>query len=583
MASGVPARISGRLEVRGSATTSSAHQLLSTTPGAIEFLSGSYVQPGSKFTGSLFGSGTANKNSVLFRNGSTYEQATGSTPFGSNTTFQIVNFEPNSLFIYAASGNTVALSGRTYGKLEINTNRTLTISTYSTNPSIIQSDLIITAGVVTINTSNVELRGNLLINGGGLLFNQDANNNPVALTFNGTAAQRIGGTAASTLTFPTNATLALNNAAGLTLERSVIANGPVTLTQGIFNTTNTNRLTLGPVATITGSASSFVQGPLVRQSSAAGALFFPHGKGTAYRPLTLNITTAPSATISYLAEQQEGRPADQNMLDDLRRVSSVRYYSLTPSPVPVAGTFGGTIELSFGADDRVGDPNMASFVVGRSNGDGWDNLGHSANSSNTLTSNNFSSLGNFALGSTQPNQNPLPVSLSSFSAKAQSHGVNVQWTTATEQQNAFFEVERRAEGESSFRVLTKMLGRGTSSAVTTYSFLDNTAQAGPHYYRLRQVDTDGTSTYSAVTAVIIPDQNMVLSLYPNPTAHQLRVLGAGDTGRYRILNEQGIVVLSGEITSSLNLNIEVLRPGLYHVELSRDNQRTVRTFLRTRE
>jgi hypothetical protein len=582
LATGVPARFAGRLELRGSATASSAHQLISTTVGAIEFLSGSYVQPGSRFTGFLFNSGTANKNSVVFRNGSTYEQATGSTPFGSNTTFQIANFEPNSLFLYTATGNTIGLSGRTYGKLEINTNRTLTLSTYATNPCLIQSDLVITAGQVTVNTSSVELKGNLLINGGGLAFNQDANNNPLTLKFTGSAAQRIGGTGSSALTFPSNITLAIDNAAGVTLERPVTANGPVTLTQGNITTTSTNRLTLGTSATITGSANGFVQGPLVRQFATTGTLFFPIGKGTAYRPLTLNITTAPAVTTSYTAEQREGRPTDQNMLGDVRRVSSVRYFSLAASPAPTAGTFAGNITLSFGPDDRVGDPSLATFVVAQSSGAGWSNLGHSANSSSTLSSNSFTSFGDFALASTDQNQSPLPVSLTSFTGKHQPDGTALRWSTASEKQNAYFEVERRVAGQP-FQTLGRVAGKGTAATSATYTYRDTTPPSGVVYYRLRQVDTDGTATYSSVVVVIIPDQPLKFSIYPNPTTRQLYVVGASDGGQYRVLNEQGAVQLAGHVLPGLSINVEGLRPGLYRLEVLNGRQRTIRNFMRNRE
>ncbi|TGD79665.1 T9SS type A sorting domain-containing protein [Hymenobacter wooponensis] len=583
LATGVPARFAGRLELRGSATTSSAHQIISTTPGAIEFLNGSYVLPGSRFTGFLFNSALANKNSVIFRNGSTYEQATGSTPIGNNTTFQVTNFEPNSLFLYTASTNTIALSGRTYGKLEINTNRTLTLSTYATNPCLIQSDLVITAGQVTVNTSSVELRGNLLINGGGLAFNQDANNNPLSLKLSGTAAQRIGGTTTSTLTFPSNTTLAIDNAAGVTLERSVTANGPVTLTQGNITTSNTNRLTLGPTATITGSASGFVQGPLVRQSTATGALFFPVGKGTAYRPLTLNITTAPVVITSYTAEQREGRPTDQNMLDDVRRVSSIRYYSLTASPAPAAGTFAGSITLSFGANDYVGDPGLATFVVGQSNGAGWSNVGHSANSSSTLTSSSFTSFGDFVLASTDQNQNPLPVSLISFTGKSQPDGVSLRWATATEKQNAFFEVERQVAGQP-FRILTRVAGRGNSNTLTSYSYLDSTPLPGIAYYRLRQVDADGASTYSSILAVLVADQPLQLTIYPNPTSHELRLTGLGADGQYRVFNEQGTVQLIGQLSvGAMSINVSSLHPGLYRLEVLQGRRRTLRNFVRSCE
>jgi hypothetical protein len=115
---------------------------------------------------------------------------------------------------------------------------------------------------------------------------------------------------------------------------------------------------------------------------------------------------------------------------------------------------------------------------------------------------------------------PLPVTLIEFTAQAANRDAQLRWTTASEKHNDHFEIERSFDG-TSFTKIGQVAGHGTTSAASVYTLTDAgvAAQAtGPVYYRLRQVDLDGTATYSPVRTVSFTATTASLSLYPNPVA-----------------------------------------------------------------
>lgn len=93
----------------------------------------------------------------------------------------------------------------------------------------------------------------------------------------------------------------------------------------------------------------------------------------------------------------------------------------------------------------------------------------------------------------------LPVKLTSFTAKQTSSAVELSWSTATETNNAYFEVLKSTDGE--FKAIGKVVGHGTTSQIQNYIFRDNSLSKSTVYYQLRQVDNDGKSELSEVRAI----------------------------------------------------------------------------------
>jgi hypothetical protein len=99
----------------------------------------------------------------------------------------------------------------------------------------------------------------------------------------------------------------------------------------------------------------------------------------------------------------------------------------------------------------------------------------------------------------------LPVELVSFSGHQKNNDVELQWSTASEINNAFFELERSTDQEN-FVTITKIPSRGNSNALTSYSYTDKNVNTGDIYYRLKQTDIDGSVTYSHVLSVAYSDK-----------------------------------------------------------------------------
>ena len=112
---------------------------------------------------------------------------------------------------------------------------------------------------------------------------------------------------------------------------------------------------------------------------------------------------------------------------------------------------------------------------------------------------------------------PLPVELVSFAGIPTPTGTALTWTTATELANAYFVVERSADGER-FTALGQVAGAGSSAQAHSYAYRDVQPPAGLSYYRLRQVDVDGSAHYSPVVAV--QAVATAVSFSPNPVTDQ---------------------------------------------------------------
>ena len=115
---------------------------------------------------------------------------------------------------------------------------------------------------------------------------------------------------------------------------------------------------------------------------------------------------------------------------------------------------------------------------------------------------------------------PLPVELAAFAARRQGLDARLDWTTASEKNSAYFDVDRSRDGLT-FEHAGRVAGQGSSTAAHEYQFVDpKVAQFGVPtlYYRLRQVDADGSAHYSPVRSVGVESATaLLLSAWPNPS------------------------------------------------------------------
>ena len=533
-------------------------------------------------------------NAVVFNAGATYTQQNGLSPFGTGPTAVSV-FNSGSFYVF--EGGTFSATGQTYGNLEF-TNSIATVNGAQT--LTVLNNLTMTGGVFNDNITGgttgtgTVLLGNLLANGGTINFAPSGG--PGRVGFGGTSVQTISG--AGALNFGPNAQVQVNNGAGLVLQRNVLVEGLLILTNGLITTTrSTALLTLGNgVGVQGGSSASYVNGPVARLSGSGtnSDLIFPVGKSGNYRPLFLS-TAGQSAAATYIGEQIETPPNQLAITSPLTRVSFVRYFQLAPTTAVTLTS--AAVTLSFGLDDFANFPADPTFVIARNdffNGP-WSNAGRSGSTgtangglpvTGTLTSAAFTAFAtgaSFTLASTGtvpsfPGVNPLPVELTRFAAATKPNGIALDWTTASEKNSAYFEVQRSANGET-FQVIARIKAQGNSSAAHTYSALDRAPLKGLAHYRLRQVDNDGTAAYSPVVTARSAS-TATPELYPNPSHGMLYVTGTEGPVRYRVLNGQGQPLLNGETAGTGGIDVTPLPAGIYLLEILTGNARTVKRFVR---
>jgi hypothetical protein len=168
---------------------------------------------------------------------------------------------------------------------------------------------------------------------------------------------------------------------------------------------------------------------------------------------------------------------------------------------------------------------------------------------------------------------PLPVVLTGFTGRRTAARTELNWATASEHNSSLFVVERRAGSATEFQAVGRVAAAGNSSEAHRYQYLDATAAALGNtvlYYRLRQVDVDGTTTYSPVVALAGGALAAGLQVYPNPAPMSatvsLRYEGAGATSAY-VYSEMGQLVRQVPLTAEAGAVVALpkLPTGLYHV------------------
>lgn len=115
----------------------------------------------------------------------------------------------------------------------------------------------------------------------------------------------------------------------------------------------------------------------------------------------------------------------------------------------------------------------------------------------------------------------MPVELTHFTAQKSTTQTTLHWATASELNNSHFNLQRSADSKN-WQTFGTVQGHGSTLEAQQYSFTDREPLAGMNYYRLEQVDFDGTVDYSQVVSVTFRDEGTA-SISPNPVANELFV------------------------------------------------------------
>ncbi len=194
----------------------------------------------------------------------------------------------------------------------------------------------------------------------------------------------------------------------------------------------------------------------------------------------------------------------------------------------------------------------------------------------------------------------LPVELTSFTASVSGGKVTLDWQTATEANNYGFEIERKAplnlpQGETSrmgeWETIGFVQGNGNSNSTKEYSFIDNSPLNGTIQYRLKQIDADGSYSYSDVVEVSLNQQPAKFELqqnYPNPfnptttIKFSLPVESMVALEVYNIVGERVASLLSEELNAGyheIEFDATSLSSGTYFYKLQAGEFVSIKKFI----
>ena len=366
---------------------------------------------------------------------------------------------------------------------------------------------------------------------------------------------------------------------GITLSRNTTINGILYLNNGKLLTTPSGILTMGNTGIVFpagGRTFSFVDGPIKKAGLLSGNEFiFPTGNKNKWARIGI-MSNAPSTgefTAAYIA----GNPTTiSNSLLNLDHISTKEYWKL--DNINHSGDIAVQLFWESGNYSGIYSINPADLKIARTAISLTTDGKWKAEERNTITNGNpamgtiqstitLSDSNLFTFGSATT-INPLPVKLLSFTGNSTPKGNVLNWTTASEENNQFFCIQRSNNGNQ-FSPIGVVNGHGTSTNLQNYSYTDSSLSINVVYYRLKQTDNDGKYTYSPIIRIVSANRDIQeVIIYPNPSnVGDIHIITTSTIQSFRIYNLLGKTVFEGHPTAE---NTEYLftpsASGIYFIQ-----------------
>jgi hypothetical protein len=177
----------------------------------------------------------------------------------------------------------------------------------------------------------------------------------------------------------------------------------------------------------------------------------------------------------------------------------------------------------------------------------------------------------------------LPVTFVSFNANCSNSGVELKWATSSEINSDHFVVEYSADG-SSFTGIATIAGKGNSSRINNYSYVDK-IKSSKAFYRIKQVDADGKANYTpTVIATCYDLSNPSVNVYPNPTAGKVVIKGLNKEAVVSVINAAGTTVSIKKITAADAPAIDISNQptGVYTIRIETESKVWTRNIVVTK-
>lgn len=525
-------------------------------------------------------SGIANCKSIVINPGAVLTIPAGQT-------LSVCENYTNLGLLTAAPGSTV-LFGNAAVNQSLNGNLTGT--------SAFGNLTITKTGGTVITTQNVDVKGNFTISNATSVFNANGKIHKVAgnftnngtytpsggtLEFNGSALQ-------SYFNVGTINNVEMNHSGpGVNLATNMLmgATGVLTLTNGkiitgaLYEVSVSNRT---PAAVSTGNLSSFVQGYLRRYINATGSYDFPVGEATkGFQRANINFAYPGTPTSidnlrvffnPYAVLPTPLGVSDCGITYSVNALNNGRW-TFTASNSPASGNFDLTLY-------NTNFSNAANaWTIMSNNGGGWA-LANGTCVASPVTAVRRNNMNNMFDFGTAQGPSALPVDLISFSVNTFSDFFQLKWSTASETNNKGFEMMRLDERKKTFVPVAWVDGAGNSNQLLNYSWNDyNVYPNTDYYYKLRQVDFDGSVQFSEIIhARINAGEKQGIELFPNPvTADSKLIFELNEKAdvHVEVINELGEIVSVPDVFQlSAGKNALYLKdvysgftPGFYTIHL----------------
>ncbi len=319
---------------------------------------------------------------------------------------------------------------------------------------------------------------------------------------------------------------AVSNGPGRSTGTDFRTRGPVTMTSGLLDLGSTVQLSLpdGGQALL---LPSFTFGPALSETDASYVVgkvrvtddLSTAGSGSSFGNLGLTLTP-DAASTALPGTTAVVRTTGTVLTGAGTSVSIKRYFDIQPNV-----NTGLNVAMNFSYFDHerngIAAANVALFKSVSGTSGPWANQQPISIAGNTVSKTGITDFSIWTLGSAS---NPLPVELTVFTADRQGSNATLAWTTAMEKSSRGFEVQMSTDGRT-FRVLDFVASATpTSTGPRSYSYLDREAgKTGLRYYRLRQLDLNGTASFSPVRTVRFGDEAPAVHLTAAPNPFQERL------------------------------------------------------------
>jgi Secretion system C-terminal sorting domain len=474
----------------------------------------------------------------------------------------------SSNVIFGGNGLNITSAGMSFYNVLV-TGNTITLL----NNLTVSNNLTITGGHIAPGANTINLAGNWNDYGTGGYAEATS-----TVNFNGSALQTITSPGGENFTnFTVN-----NSAAGIQLINNTTIATTLTMTQGNINL-NGNALTLGisvanngtlvyTSGTIigTGGFTRWFKTGIIANGSVTG--LFPVGTSADYRPFFVSAPAAGPTTGGTISVNYTDATTNTNVaITDGAFTVAVRKdlnWAVTTNTL-AGGTYNLDVQgTGYGLIGAVSDLRLT--LVNSVSGTAGVNAGTTLNPQINRTGLTLANLNNtFYIGSINSVSTPLPITLISFKAFAENGEVELEWTTSSETDNAYFTIQRSRDGLG-WDNIQKITGAGTSANDQSYTAFDQSPYDGVSYYRLMQTDLDGKQTNSFVVSVTLGNKPVNISVYPNPARDHIKI-DFPSNGRYEVdlLNIAGQSMNNHIVTTSDNLilNLSGLKSGIYIVRI----------------